>query len=211
MRKLLRKEFIVNRNSLFITLLVPLFSIIVIINDNKLQSYIMFSYAISSLTIITVATIIEDKRSKGTDILFLSLPVNRDDLVKSKYIIYSLFPLIFSITLYIFVAILNWPFNFQYTNLSFDVVIISTSITLIILGFVIPIMFKWSRKRPIMGSLFYILFLLGNYNLPKLVLDLDLSINFGLTSIILSIFAIIAYLVSMKVSINIYKNLSSWD
>lgn len=205
MRELVRKEIIVNRNYIFYGLLLPLFTIMVTIFDEKLQSYIMFSYAVTGLSLATIVSLTENKNRTGTDVLFLSLSIDRDNIIKSKYLVYSIFPFIFSMVLYIFTVVLKWPFSFQANKLGFDVVIIATAMSIIFLAFFIPMTLKLTKATPILGTLLYVLFIWSSYSLPKLVFNLDSSINFGLTTIVLSLFAIVVYLMSLKISTRILK------
>lgn len=207
MKNLVKKEFIVNRSVLLISLMLPLISFVLVFNDYKLKSYIEFSYFIALISILTVNSVIADKMSKGTDILFVSLPINREDIIKSKYIVYGLFPLTYSTILYFFYAIIKWPFSFNLESINFDIVIISSSISLITLAFIIPILLRWSQRFPIIGMLFTMLLILGNMPFTQWLknVDLDFRINYQVTSIVIFVIAILSYLVSMKLSIHIFR------
>lgn len=205
MKELVRKEIIVNRNYVFYGLLLPLFTIMVTVIEEKLQVYIMFSYAVALVSLTTIWVITVDKNRKDTDKFFLSLAIDRDNIIKSKYLVYSIFPLIFSLILYVFAAILKWPFSFQPNKLDFDVVIIATAVSIIFLAFFIPIRLKKSKGIPIFDILLYILFIWSTYNLPSLVFELNSSINFEFLTIALSIVAIIFYFISLKISTKILK------
>lgn len=205
MKELVKKEIIVNRNYLFYGLLFPLFTIMLTAFEEKSQAYIMFSYSVALVSLTTIWVIIEDKNRKDTEKFFLSLAIDRDKIIKSKYLVYAIFPLVFSLTLYVFTAILKWPFSFRTNILDFDVVIIATAMSIIFLAFFIPIKFKATKGIPILDILFYILFIWSAYNLPSLVFESESSINFGLLTIVISILAIIFYFISLKISTKILK------
>lgn len=209
MRALIKKEIIVNKNYIFIILIMPLFSF-VFENENKALAYMIFSAWITYMSIAVIMNQMSTKEGDKIDTLYLSLPIDREAMVKSKYLIYSLFPLIASIYLYFYIVFIQWPFDIHVQNIGFDVIIIATSIALIIMGVLIPLFYQWLKYLQIIFSLFHILIYVPIWfpdRFSGFVINQDVrfDINYGGVSILLPIVAITVYLLSMKISTRILK------
>lgn len=208
MKKLIKKEVAMNGYIIFSILMLPIFSL-VIPYENKAMSYISFSFFVAFLSVYVIANIISYEKNEVLDRMFLSLPVDREDLVKSKYIVYSIFPLLASAYLYFYMEFIRWPFVYNYENIDIDVIIFSTAISLILMGLLIPLFFLLTKR---IHLVFFVLHtaLLANIFFPRWfpehftfrVIDtsLDISINFALANLLLALLAIIINLISIKLS-----------
>lgn len=105
--------------------------------------------------------------------------------------------------------LVSFIFAFVAEGINFDIVIISTSISLIVMAFVIPILLKLHNKYKMTDSLIFMGLLLLSSKIPGWFATLDFTINYTLTSLVLLIIALIVYSISMKVSLNIYRKMLS--
>lgn len=205
MKKLIRKEISVNKSIVIVIIVIPLYALALIATINKMQLYLVFSSCVLMTTLFKNLSILGNKDHKVEDVLLLSLPIDRKYIVKSKYLVNGLFPLIFSILFYLFISFIRWePLSYHREVINFDIVVISTSISLIFSGFFIPILLKWKKIIPIM----YLLIIILNsrvFTLAQYIRNIELVVNYGLISIVLLFIAIVSYVISMKMSERIYK------
>ena len=211
MKELVKKELRINWYSIFFILFLPILSLLVQ-SEDKIRAYLYFSIYVTYLTIAVVALQIMAQENANVVLLFLSLPINRFDIVKSKYLNYSLSHLIASIYFYVYIKYINSIFVLDVENIAFDVVIVSSSIALIVLGLLIPLLYKWSKRLNIIFVLMHILWYLIVFlpiwfpeYFPRFVIDSDapIDMNFELMRLFLPIIAIIIYSISSKISTKI--------
>lgn len=216
MKKLIKKELMITKGYLLGALLLPILGIVFPILGikfsllEKAETYMFFSFMISITTLMSILDIMGEERKAKMDSLFLSLPINRDDIVKSKYIAYALGPILYSAALYISTSILNILFKIESINIGIDFIFIAGSISLIAVAILIPILFKWNSRYRIaylvihfsyIAIIFFGTSMLFNY---KLVVNL----NFESISMVLFIIAIVIYLISYTFSQRLYRNIS---
>lgn len=205
MRELIKKEFILTRGYLLAVLVFPILGSTFLIFD-KDKTYMFSSFIISTITFMSILNIIGEERKEKIDTLFLSLPVSRDNLVRSKYLVYGLLPIIYSLLLYLSSYIANLYIKTENIKIGVDFVLLAVSISLIILAVMIPILLKWNSKYKTVYMLIHILFsgsaLIFNYDF------LSVNLNFQLLSMVLFIISIPVYLVSYRISKKLYRKIS---
>lgn len=207
MKELIRSELLVNKYFFLINLLLPLFLIPIVISPSKDGLYIIFILCMVIFSIFPVTSIIGEKSRSNINILYLSLPVYREYIIKSRYIVYSILPLVSSILLYLLIAITPWEFlSYQRQVIDFDIVIISTSIIIIILSFIIPLIIKNSKAIHVVDIVAYFLPFIGFRIIQYFNIDyIQINILYGYKSLILLVAASAIYLISMKISNSIFK------
>lgn len=205
MKELIRKEITLTKGYLLVVLLFPILSAMFLFFE-KDETYILFSFMISTVTTMAILNIMGEERSAKMDSLFLSLPVIRDNVVKSKYLVYGLLPIIYSVLLYVSTYIANLYLKTEDININVDFVLLSSSISLIIVAIIIPILFKWNSKYKVAYMVIHLLFasssIIFNYDLFRV------DLNFQLLSMVLFIISIVVYLVSYRVSKRLYRKIS---
>lgn len=206
MRALVRKELSVNKVGLIVAFIFPFYLFAIMPTNNKIQLYTVFSIAIIIATIFIILSIFGDTYSKATEILFLSLPIDRRYVIKSKYLVNALFPLTFSVILYLVILLIKWEiFSSQRGFMNFDIVLISSAVGLIVSAFLIPPLIKWKKLTKVL-SVSSIIMNSGIFYFALYIRDFELKISYGILSTGLLIIAIVLYVLSMKLSERIYKN-----
>ena len=207
MKKLIKSELLVNKYFFLINLLLPFFLIPIVIGESKTGLYITFTINILIISIHPVNSIIREKSRNNIDVLYLSLPVYREYIIKSRYMVYSIFPLVSSILLYLLIVITQWEFlSYHRQIIAFDIVAISISITLIILSFIIPLAIKEGKIIGVIDIVIYFLPLIGFAIIKYYNIDYArINLPYGYKSLIVLIVAIVVYLSSMKISNSIFK------
>lgn len=196
MKELIKKELLMNRDLIGIVLVFPLLSYRLLTDE---LMYLMFSYYSTFFIGVTIIGIVRQGQNIKTEILFLSLPIGRDDLLKSKYLAYGLIGLIFNILLYLISLIVMMFPRFQHIHLGIDVIIISTSITVITLAILIPILYRL-KKRYISLTIAFLFLVFITRDILSLYLSNIKNINYGLVCIILLSLAVISYTLSFMIS-----------
>lgn len=210
MKELIKKELIVYKYYFLIALLVIPTAYFTDLIDEKAFSYYFISFASSVFSIIIIVNTVIMPKEDHTEKLFLSLPLDRGHVIKSKYFVYSLYPALFSLIHFITYIFINFP-SLRHANINFDMVIIPISFSLIMIGIMVPIKYIWTRKYRIIGFIFYMFIIMGQFTWQKWIEAYipHISIFYGSNSLILLFIAIIIYLISMKISEIGYKKMLS--
>lgn len=205
MKELVRKELIVNRKYLYMLLLLPTYSLMMLFVEGVDKRNIGFILAIAFVSYMAISNAIEAEGKKSTHILYLSLPIYKEDIVKSRYLVYGLFPFFCTLALYIFTQILNFNAPSDDISIGLEIIIIAISISIMIQAIAIPL-YYWKNKTSIVVLLVVAgIFLLGQFRVTDYERDLILAIDYGVISIILAISAIAFYSISLKISTKILK------
>ena len=210
MKELIKKELIVYKYYFLIALIFIPIAYFPDLIDDKAFSYYFISFASSIFSIIIIVNSVILPREDHVEKLFLSLPLDRGHIIKSKYLVYSLYPILFSLIHFITYIFINFP-SLRYANVNFDMVIIPVSFSLIVMGVMLPIKYIWTKKFRIIGFLFYMFIIMGRFTWEKWIGDYIsyIGIFYGLNSLILLFIAITIYLLSMKISEFGYRKMLS--
>lgn len=207
MKELIKNELIVNKKYFFIVLLLlPVYLPMMLFVEGLDKKYIGFIFTISFFAYFTSSSIIEAEDKKNTHLLYGSLAIFKEDIVKSKYFLHGLFPLFSSIVLYSLTSIINYYTPYKDISVGLEVLIIALSLALIIQAIIIPV-------HNMGGKIIYLIMVLlfgGIYvgvmfRVMDYERDLLLGINYGILSIVVSILAVFSYFLSMRISIKILK------
>ena len=205
MIKLLKREFQINIDLIGLALVFPFLTLWNMRYDWFSEYYYaIFSYY--SLFMIGLAIIGAMKEHNiGTEALFLSLPIHKDDLLKSRYIAYAILSLLFNILLYIAISIATTYPQFEHIELNLNMIVFSTLITIIVLAILIPLLYRIKRRHGIF-IFGYIMFTFTMRDIiGAIIIYRQGDIDFTFANIILLIIAAIAYGLSFylnKLSIN---------
>lgn len=157
MKELVKKEIKLTKDYLLAVVVFPILGSM-FLGFDKDKTYMLFSFMISILIIMPILNIMGEERKEKMDLLFLSLPVSRNNVVKSKYLVYGLLPIIYSVLFYLSTHIANLHFRTEDINIGFDFVLLSASISLIIVAIMIPILLRWNGKYKTVYMLIHMLF-----------------------------------------------------
>lgn len=176
--------------------------------------YSLFIFINLSMIMLACNTDLLVESNNNINLLMISLPIVRKDVVKSKFIVYGMYSVLYNILMY---ASVNFMCEHSFLaeiggiqdGLGPEIILCSLGICLIYLGIIIPLYYYSGEKSNIIG---YVLFfsILG---LPKLIgMLIESSIIEGIIytnfwiAILTFIVALIIYFTSLKISISIYSN-----
>lgn len=199
MKNIIKKEIMMNNYTVMGILLLSPFLSYMILSIDSLEAYLLFTHYTAFLTGATIVTIMRQQKNIRTEYLFLSMPINRGDLLKGKYLSYILIPLVCGIVLYLVTLFGVVIHDFEGINVDIDVILFAFSISLIALAIMVPILYKWKKGYIIMSIVFFFIFLTIKDILVILVMTLakDISLLANLTLLIL---ALLIYVLSYKYS-----------
>lgn len=202
MKDLIKRELYINKDLTGLALVLPIVLILLLRESTNSQDlYALFTHY--SVFMIGIS-IIEAMRhhNNETEILFLSLPIERDDFLKIKYLVYGTLTLLLNMVMYFAISISSLFPRFQHIELRFDMAIFSMAITLIILAILIPILYK-VKERYILFHIIIVIFVFVLRDVIRgIIIYKQGDINFGLVSTILLVISIISYILSFKMSKN---------
>lgn len=205
MIKLLKREFQINIGLIGLALVFPFLTLLTMRYDWFSEYYYaLFSYY--SLFMIGLAIIGAMKEHNvSTEALFLSLPIHKDDLLKSRYIAYAILSLIFNILLYIAISIATRYPQFEHIDLNVNMIVFSTLTTIIVLSILMPLLYRIKKRHGIF-TFAYIMFTFTIRDIiGAIIIYRQGDIDFTFVNIILLVIAAIAYGLSFylnKLSIN---------
>lgn len=204
MKKLIKKDINLMSRYLLMLIALPLMASIIASLDRG-SAYSTFMVHIIFFSSATIDSSIRDDNKAKSNMLFSSFPIDRIDAIKSKYTVYALVPLLYSLTFYISVIGVRenstsiQSYFFTDAKLGSELVILSIALTLIVFSVLIPVLNKGGNGRIFMGIIIASMYLLGarftGAFLPKAIFS-------PVTWIILLAISIVAYLLSLKVAIN---------
>lgn len=199
MKELIKKDLRMNKGFIIIASIFP-YQAFQILSETGWDAYLLFSYNITLIVGILTMLSMDEQKTINTKTLFLSLPINRNDLIKSKYLVYGALSLIWSIVLYFTTVIVKILPRFEYVTIGLDVIIFSTSIALIFLAIILPILCRLDSGYFLSMIGFIFLGFLLHLKIRVLIIGIGTNINYEFIHIILPIVAIIAYILSYKMS-----------
>ena len=132
----------------------------------------------------------------NTEALFLSLPINRDDILKGRYMAYGILTFMFNALLYIAISIATIFLRFQYIELDLNIILFSSAITLLVLAILIPILYKVKKRHVIFSFGLVILSSTIRDVIEGVVVYRQGDIDYNMISIIFLIIAAISYVLS---------------
>ena len=199
MKGLLVKDFLLMIKSKKVILFMLFIGIIGGINDISFAT----GYILMVLAILSLSTISYDEANHGLNTLF-TLPISKSDYVKEKY----LFSLIITVG-FAFVTILGC---FSKSGFMETLIILSTALLLLALS--LPFQLKEGNEKGrivlfvvVFGCTFLFAFL--NQFIPKFFESIESLLNTldpTMFSVGLLITSFVLYLISMMISIRVYKN-----
>lgn len=207
MIRLIKKDINVMARYLLISITFPILAFMIASLD-RTSAYFAFILHIMYFSYSTIDGSIRDDKKANSNILFSSLPINKNDTIKSKYIVYGFVPLLYSLIFYISVLGVRENSNsiqsyfFTDAKLGFDLVALSIAISLITFSLLIPMAYKEGKARIIswiIASSIYVFglrFVFGGSLVPDTIFN-------PLTLIVLVIIALVAYLISMRFVMNL--------
>lgn len=202
MKGLLVKDFLLMIKSKKVILFMLFIGIIGGINDISFAT----GYILMVLAILSLSTISYDEANHGLNTLF-TLPISKSDYVKEKY----LFSLIITGIGFAFVTILGC---FSKSGFMETLIILSTALLLLALS--LPFQLKEGNEKGRI-VLFVVVFVFGctflfaflNQFIPKFFESIESLLNTldpTMFSVGLLITSFVLYLISMMISIRVYKN-----
>lgn len=200
MKRLIKKEIIVISKHLLIAIMLPIMGFIVAASD-RTTAYSMFILSIVFLSSSTIYYSIKADKKVNADMLFNSFPIDRRESFKSKYVVYAFVPLLYSLIFYISILSLrdlDHPLFFmvERPHLGFDLVILSSSFSIMILAVFIPLLYKKGKGGSAMAVGIAAVYLLG----ARQGGDVVPTIIFNpFVWVILLGISIVTYLMSLKV------------
>lgn len=199
MKGLLVKDFLLMIKSKKVILFMLFIGIIGGINDISFAT----GYILMVLAILSLSTISYDEANHGLKTLF-TLPISKSDYVKEKY----LFSLIITGIGFVFVTILGC---FSKSGFMETLIILSTAL---LLALSLPFQLKEGNEKGrivlfvvVFGCTFLFAFL--NQFIPKFFESIETILNTmdpTMFSVGLLITSFVLYLISMMISIRVYKN-----
>ena len=222
MKALIKKD-LYNLLSYKQSLIIIIAIIIITTITNPKDIYTLPMILIIMIGIISLSTFSYDEISKS-DKYILALPVKKEDIVKSKYLLSIFSSLISAITGILLTFILYFilkEFKTGSLNLNINLLFINSAIGLLAFSLIqsvqIPCVYKWGAERGRIGLFIAImiisLLVMGIYNFTTKVItiDLDLNLKYLLNNIyiiyiIIILICLVTELISYKLSLKIFKN-----
>lgn len=222
MKALIKKD-LYNLLSYKQSLIIIIAIIIITTITNPKDIYTLPMILIMMIGIISLSTFSYDEISKS-DKYILALPVKKEDIVKSKYLLSIFSSLISAITGILLTFILYFilkEFKTGSLNLNINLLFINSAIGLLAFSLIqsvqIPCVYKWGAERGRIGLFIAImiisLLVMGIYNFTTKVItiDLDLNLKYLLNNIyiiyiIIILICLVTELISYKLSLKIFKN-----
>jgi len=223
MINLILKELIITRRYLILgSLLICILGSGLLLSTNDMTGYFLFVLINLLIVFITCDTEMKSDIMNKSDILMTSLPLKRDNIIKSKYIVFGLYPFISSILLYIITVFLNrnsviGEISKSLGNLENgigpDVMFFSMAICLIYISVSMPLYYILGEKSKLITYILITsLFIIPDWFFRFSEKNSNLFITkdiFGLDTIVLwflsLVIALSLYLASMYLSISIYN------
>ena len=223
MINLILKELIITRRYLILgSLLICILGSGLLLSTNDMTGYFLFVLINLLIVFITCDTEMKSDIMNKSDILMTSLPLKRDNIIKSKYIVFGLYPFISSILLYIITVFLNrnsviGEISKSLGNLKNgigpDVMFFSMAICLIYISVSMPLYYILGEKSKLITYILITsLFIIPDWFFRFSEKNSNLFITkdiFGLDTIVLwflsLVIALSLYLASMYLSISIYN------
>ncbi|GAA0747163.1 ABC-2 transporter permease [Clostridium oceanicum] len=208
MFNLLKKDFIISKIYIIICLGIgmAITGSVILLNPNKYRVYI-YVVGYTSIMYIFFCNFI-DFRYKGNFII-RSLPINKDEVVISKYIQVLIVVLITYILNIILCVALKFLFNVENISIlggliNFRYIAICFSICMILMAVYYPICFKLNtNKCRAITQISYIIIGIS----PNIYIDRRVIIEnfFNNNWLLFFIISIVFFIVSIKISINLYR------
>lgn len=214
MINLIKKDYMLTIGNLLINIvfLLLIWGPMSLLSIDKFTFIMIFTFANSLLAIMNfeIGNMLENRYQ--TNMLVISLPLIRNHVVISKYLVAYINQMLYCIMLYVYIQFLN-----TYSILSdwmtikwvgLEVVFYALSVCLIYNSIGIPLYYKYrDNARVISFALEGLIialpgYLVKNYIKPNSLIVLD---SLGYSVIVFAI-SLIIYLFSMKISIKIYDN-----
>ena len=218
---LVKKDLIVYKVYIIIGAIASyIFGFFILVSSNILSMLTIFTVSVLFLCFNTYFGVMGDDKKNRTDMLVLSFPIDRKNVVISKYIVYILISLIFytiySFRVLYFIYAENWntpSYPFAYFNIklilsSYGIGVLIASVIHI---FYYLVVYRQKHMYKLFTSIIYIVGVIGisltsrlNYEYGSLEAILK---NENLTLISTGIIGtgLVVYLLSMKASIYLYK------
>lgn len=207
MLNLIKKDFIITYSNKTIFLAFLFFVPILFFLKDTLNSNMVFLYSVLPICFLSTRSSFSYDSMRKSEFLIQSLPVTKRDIVVSKYLsIFINFTIacIFTIS-YMFVLNNATPISIDLSNLRFNSIVSGLVLVILYVSLSMPGEFGFTPKTSsILNTIIYVtflnLFMMGDspiLDFPNIFSDYKLATG---------LIVILIYLVSMKVSILLYKN-----
>lgn len=221
MINLIKKDLVLSRMYVVLGIIFSIFFGFTIILSNSITSmYIIFAAYVLLFSSVIFFGMMENEIKNKANLLVLSLPIDRGSIVISKYITYILILLTFNVfylfqVLY-FICSRNWntPYiPFGYVNL--NLILTSLGLGILIASIMLFIYYLIIYKRKEISSFATIIaYLIGTIGISittridfegSALENILLNEHINLISLGFLLISLIIYILSMKVSIYLYK------
>lgn len=214
MFNLLMKDILIQKRSAIFTFMVyPLIAILAFESFSPEAMLIMGSTSIAYLLIAN--SFVYDERYR-CDVLIKSLPINKNDVVYSKYVLLFVSSLIGIVIMYIYIfAASILKINIRPGNVSIVKLAFIFLLNTLIYGFQMPFLFKYGyTKMKIASTVFYVFIIIGISAAAGILTDggakdlmyfISNTPSWILVVLFILIMALVVY-ISSHISVKIYKN-----
>jgi len=171
--------------------------------------YSLFIFINLSMIMLICNTDLLAEGNNNIDLLMISLPIVKKDIVKSKFIIYGIYSVLYNILSfmceYSFLAKIGGLRN----GLSPEIIFYSLALCLIYLGIIIPLYYYLGEKSNVIGYvLFFSIFAIQkiiDVLIESSVIRSIIDTNSWVFVSMIFITALIIYFISLRISISIYN------
>lgn len=223
MLNLIKKELIITKTYVILGIIIIFISgPLILLSGNDIGAYFMFIFLNLLIVIMTYNTEMILEIMQKPDMVMASLPLKRDNIVKSKYIVYGIYPFVSSIALYLvtefyeknsFLGEISKAIGNMDKGIGPEVIMFSLAICLIYISISIPLHYLLGENSKIIGYVLFVLFFIisgqlfgpQETNTGSSILDNIFGIDTIVFSLLLLGLSLILYLASMKISIKIYN------
>jgi len=176
--------------------------------------YSLFIFINLSMIMLICNTDLLAEGNNNIDLLMISLPIVKKDIVKSKFIIYGIYSVLYNIFMFAFLSFMcEYSFLAKIgglrNGLSPEIIFYSLALCLIYPGIIIPLHYYLGEKSNIIGyGLFFLIFgspkLLNMWTESSVIRSIIDTNSWVFVSMIF-ITALIIYFISLRISISIYN------
>jgi len=217
MNSLILKDFQLLRFvNIIMLIVVGLFTFVGMSIENAFFSQLFFSFLIFLFTYAASMFLsVWESKTKG-DIILNSLPVKRNDIVKARYLTVLIYTLVASFIVFLLSNLVHifMATEFRGNPSSIFTIFLSIGINLLFFTFYLPFQYYSIGKVQIFNGIFYMLLILAPNFLSKyreFIMKTSFfkyisSLNFVPISFVFLIIAVLFYIFSFVVSINIYRS-----
>ena len=176
--------------------------------------YSLFIFINLSMIMLICNTDLLAEGNNNIDLLMISLPIVKKDIVKSKFIIYGIYSVLYNILIFVFLSFMcEYSFLAKIgglrNGLSPEIIFYSLALCLIYPGIIIPLHYYLGEKSNVIGYvLFFSIFAIQkiiDVLIESSVIRSIIDTNSWVFVSMIFITALIIYFISLRISISIYN------